>query len=159
MQMLSQMFDEAVKSGREMTLLLIDLDRFKPVNDNYGHQFGDRVLAAAASVFREELRGTELLGRYGGEEFIVGLLGHDEDQALGIAERLRIALQQRMGALDGRRLDITTSIGMARIGQLRAPSVSALISAADDALYSAKRLGRNRVERFVAVTSGSFDMR
>jgi diguanylate cyclase (GGDEF)-like protein len=159
MQMLSQMFDEAVKSGREMTLLLIDLDRFKPVNDNYGHQFGDRVLAAAAAVFREELRGTELLGRYGGEEFIVGLLGHDEDQSLGIAERLRIALQQRMGALDGRRLDITTSIGMARIGQLRAPSVSALISAADDALYSAKRLGRNRVERFIAVTPGNFDMR
>lgn len=159
MQLLNQMFDDAVKNGREMTLLLIDLDRFKPVNDNYGHQFGDRVLAAAAAVFREELRGTELLGRYGGEEFIVGLLGHDEDSSLGIAERIRIALQQRMGALDGRRLDITTSIGVARIGQLRAPSVSALISAADDALYSAKRLGRNRVERYVTVTPGNFDMR
>lgn len=147
MQMLSQMFDESVQGGREMTLLLIDLDRFKPVNDNYGHQFGDRVLAAAAAVFRGELRGNELLGRYGGEEFVVALLGHDEDQSLGIAERLRIALQQRIGALDGRRLDITTSIGVARVSQLRHPSVSALISAADDALYSAKRLGRNRVER------------
>ncbi len=159
MHMLNQMFDESVKNGREMTLLLIDLDRFKPVNDNYGHQFGDRVLAAAAGVFREELRGSELLGRYGGEEFIVGLLGHDEDQSLGIAERLRITLQQRMGALDGRRLDITTSIGVARVGQLRVPSVSALISAADDALYSAKRLGRNRVERFVTTATGGFDMR
>ncbi|MDZ4814056.1 MAG: tetratricopeptide repeat-containing diguanylate cyclase [Pseudomonadota bacterium] len=159
MQMLSKMFDLSVKTGREMTLLLIDLDRFKPVNDNYGHQFGDRVLTAAVAVFREELRENELLGRYGGEEFIVGLLGHEEDQALGIAERLRLKLQQRMSALDGRRLDITTSIGVARVGQLRQPSVSALISAADDALYSAKRLGRNRVESFSTMAPGGFDPR
>jgi diguanylate cyclase (GGDEF)-like protein len=149
MQLLSAMFDEAARSGTDMTLLLIDLDRFKPVNDNYGHQFGDRVLAAAVAVFREELREHELIGRYGGEEFVVGLLGQSEEQALAIAERLRVALMQRMAALDGRRLDITTSIGVARTAQLRHASVSALISAADDALYSAKRLGRNRVERYV----------
>ena len=159
MQMLSAMFDQSMQTGREMTLLLIDLDRFKPVNDTYGHQFGDQVLAAAAAVFREELREYELLGRYGGEEFIVGLLGHEEDQALRIAERLRIRLQQRLNTLDGRRLDTTTSIGVARVGQLRQPSISALISAADDALYSAKRLGRNRVERFSTMVPGDFDLR
>lgn len=150
MHQLNQMFDEAIKQRSDMTLLLLDLDRFKPVNDNYGHQFGDRVLAAAANVFREELRNGELLGRYGGEEFIIGLAGFDEISALAIAERLRAALAQRMGALDGRQLSITTSIGVANLHQLRLPSVSALISAADDALYSAKRLGRDRVERFVA---------
>ncbi len=147
MQRLNELFDEAVAARSEMILLLLDLDRFKPVNDNYGHQFGDRVLAAAAQVFRTELRNDELLGRYGGEEFVIGLVGFDEERALAIAERLRVALQQRMGALDGRRVDITTSIGLACLSKLRHPSVSALISAADDALYSAKRLGRNRIER------------
>ena len=141
-----ELFDRHKAQGARLSLLLIDLDRFKPINDSMGHQFGDRVLIAAARVLREEMRDGDPLGRYGGEEFIAALPGASSDEALVTAERLRLAMQRRMGTLEGQAIDLTASIGLAELHETGAGSLSALIAAADDALYRAKDLGRNRTE-------------
>ncbi len=147
MQQMIELFDRLRQrpEGR-LSLLLLDLDRFKPINDSMGHQFGDRVLIAAAQVLREEMRDGDPVGRYGGEEFIAALPGASADEASATAERLRLALQQRLGELEGFTIELTASIGIAELRETHAPSLSALIAAADDALYRAKDLGRNRVE-------------
>lgn len=146
MQQMIELFDRHKAQGARLSLLLIDLDRFKPINDSMGHQFGDRVLIAAARVLREEMRDGDPLGRYGGEEFIAALPGASSDEALVTAERLRLAMQRRMGMLEGQAIDLTASIGLAELHETGAGSLSALIAAADDALYRAKDLGRNRTE-------------
>ena len=146
MQQMIELFDRHKAQGARLSLLLIDLDRFKPINDSMGHQFGDRVLIAAARVLREEMRDGDPLGRYGGEEFIAALPGASADEAMVTAERLRLAMQRRMGTLEGQAIDLTASIGLAELHETGAGSLSALIAAADDALYRAKDLGRNRTE-------------
>ncbi|MGD9582098.1 MAG: diguanylate cyclase [Lysobacterales bacterium] len=143
---LGDMVQRALASGGEVAVMLIDIDRFKPINDNFGHQFGDRVLAEVARVFRDTLREDTLLGRYGGEEFVVALENESASGALTIAERLRHALSERMVSLDGQTIQLTTSIGLVLLGSLQQPSLSLMIAAADEALYAAKRNGRNRVE-------------
>ena len=143
---LDEMFQRVRANGSEMALMMIDIDRFKPINDAFGHQFGDRVLAEAARVFRDTLRESTLLGRYGGEEFIVALEGEAAAGALAIAERLRLAIRERMLSLADQQIQLTTSIGMVTISSLSQPSLSALIATADRALYAAKRGGRDRVE-------------
>lgn len=147
MQQMIELFDRLRErpEGR-LSLLLLDLDRFKPINDSMGHQFGDRVLIAAAQVLREEMRDGDPVGRYGGEEFIAALPGASADEALSTAERLRASMQRRLGEFEGMAIDLTASIGIAELRETHAPSLSALIAAADDALYRAKDLGRNRVE-------------
>jgi diguanylate cyclase (GGDEF)-like protein len=146
MQQMIDIFERHRRSGDRLSLLLVDLDRFKPINDTLGHQFGDRVLIAAAQVLREEMRDGDPLGRYGGEEFIATLAGCSADEALATAERLRLAVQRRLGTLEGQAINLTASIGIAEMHETRAHSLSALIAAADDALYRAKDEGRNRVE-------------
>lgn len=146
MQQMIEQFDRHKAQGMRFSLLLLDLDRFKPINDSMGHQFGDRVLIAAARVLREEMRDGDPLGRYGGEEFIAALPGAGSDEALVTAERLRLAVQRRLGVLEGQAIDLTASIGLAELHETGATSLSALIAAADDALYRAKGLGRNRTE-------------
>ncbi|MBL0027786.1 MAG: diguanylate cyclase [Rhodanobacteraceae bacterium] len=146
MQQMIELFDRHKAQGLPLSLLLIDLDRFKPINDSMGHQFGDRVLIAAARVLREEMRDGDPLGRYGGEEFITALPGASAEEALVTAERLRLAIQRRMGVIEGEAIDLTASIGLAELHETGATSLSALIATADDALYRAKALGRNRTE-------------
>lgn len=146
MQQMIELFDRHKAQGARLSVLLIDLDRFKPINDSMGHQFGDRVLIAAARVLREEMRDGDPLGRYGGEEFIAALPGASADEALATAERLRLAIQRRMGVLEGQAVALTASIGLAELHETGAGSLSALVAAADDALYRAKDLGRNRTE-------------
>ncbi|MBP7623313.1 MAG: GGDEF domain-containing protein, partial [Xanthomonadales bacterium] len=146
MQQMIELFDRHKAQGLPLSLLLIDLDRFKPINDSMGHQFGDRVLIAAARVLREEMRDGDPLGRYGGEEFITALPGASAEEALVTAERLRLAIQRRMGMIEGEAIDLTASIGLAELHETGATSLSALIATADDALYRAKALGRNRTE-------------
>jgi diguanylate cyclase (GGDEF)-like protein len=146
MQLVNALFDRHQAQGVPLSLMLIDLDRFKAVNDSMGHQFGDRVLIAAAQVLSEEMHTGDPLGRYGGEEFIAALPGASADDALATAERLRLAVQRRMGMIDGHAVELTASIGIAELHEIGANSSGALIAAADQALYRAKDLGRNRVE-------------
>ena len=146
MQQMIELFDRHKAQGQRLSLLLLDLDRFKPINDAMGHQFGDRVLIAAARVLRDEMRDGDPLGRYGGEEFIAALPDASADEALVTTERLRLALQRRMAVFEGQVIDLTASIGLAELHETGSTSLSALIATADDALYHAKALGRNRTE-------------
>lgn len=149
----------AERERRQAALLLLDLDHFKEINDTHGHLYGDQVLAATARVLREELRDVDLLGRFGGEEFVVllpRLAGHDGREELRqIAERLRKRVSGTPARPDGRRPDgeppegraglgITVSIGGA-VFPADGDGLTALLETADSALYAAKRAGRDTV--------------
>ena len=127
--------------GRAASLLMVDVDDFKMVNDQYGHQAGDRVLAALGAIIDASTRDTDICCRYGGEEFAVILPATEIEQAHELAERLRVDAEQ--GKPDGRR--ITVSIGVACCGQ-DTSTPQALVKKADAALYRAKTTGKNRVE-------------
>lgn len=135
-----------------MALALIDLDYFKRVNDELGHQAGDAVLYGVAQVLRQQVRDDDILARYGGEEFLLALPDVGELAAKGIMQRIRKAIAETEyspgAGAPARR--ITTSIGYAISdgSDSRLDSVEALIEAADKALYRAKVGGRNRVELF-----------
>lgn len=123
-------------------IALFDLDRFKQVNDTYGHQAGDAVIHGAIAVIRQHCRQGDLLGRYGGEEFVLCLAGTRPAQALEITERMRIALARTPVVHEALSIPVTASIGIAR--HRPGESIEAWLSRADKALYEAKRDGRNR---------------
>ena len=125
-----------------------DLDRFKSINDQYGHTAGDQVLASAAAVFGKQLRPYDLAARYGGEEFLLLLPGASTDDAIGIAERMRAEIEKVKVPACPRQ--ITISLGVATWIPGEAPE--ALVARADAALYKAKNTGRNRVEAATPVS-------
>ncbi len=130
----------------ELSILMIDLDRFKDVNDSFGHIVGDGVLRQLGDLLREEVRSVDLAARYGGEEFVILLPDTDLDGAVAFAERLRKRVEQKNFAQTGNPLRITVSVGVATAsleGELTEPE--SLIARADEALYRAKNEGRNRV--------------
>lgn len=137
--------------GTKASLILIDLDHFKSVNDRYGHNAGDVVLKGAAKVVAKQMRPQDIFGRLGGEEFLVILPETDGSEALAIAERCRTAMEQfpfdivyeQKGAKKKARLKQTLSLGVAEIGPACATRDDAL-NAADLCLYKAKDTGRNR---------------
>jgi len=130
---------------RPSTVLLIDLDHFKSMNDRFGHAVGDRVLEIFADTARQTVRSNDLIGRFGGEEFAAVLSDIPQDKAFAMAERLRSAFAQAAQDVDGRPVAATVSIGMV---QCEGPlfDVPGLLSQADQALYFAKERGRNRIE-------------
>jgi two-component system cell cycle response regulator len=149
-QRLDEEVARARRSREPMACLFLDVDHFKGVNDRYGHQVGDRVLRKVANLIREQLRSTDVLGRYGGEEFAALLVNAPQAAALEIAERIRAAIEaQRFPLAEDGSLAATISIGVASLdttaenetGRLAA----ALVERADQALYQAKSEGRNRV--------------
>jgi diguanylate cyclase (GGDEF)-like protein len=134
----------ASRMGSTLSLLMIDLDHFKQVNDNFGHHGGDQALRAFAGACRKVLAGKDIIGRLGGEEFAVLLPHADIDQARDVAERIRRAVEdiRLAGNLSG--LRITSSIGVARVRPGERNPDGAL-ARADAALYLAKKQGRNCV--------------
>ncbi len=138
-------FANARRSRTPFSLLLLDLDHFKRINDTFGHQAGDEVLRAFAELAQRMLRQGDLFGRYGGEEFCALLPDTDRDGAWTVAERLRAHLSDLTVEHQGHRLAVTVSTGLAE-GPVNANSLDAIIADADKALYCAKALGRNRVE-------------
>lgn len=125
--------------------LLADIDHFKAINDGYGHQAGDAVLAAVAHALRDASREIDLVSRFGGEEFAVLLPATDVSQALQIGERLRQQMAAASVEIEGMTLRATISIGVASLPAAEA-SIERLYREADAALYRAKQRGRNRVE-------------
>ena len=125
---------------------MVDLDHFKSVNDNHGHFAGDAVLCESARRMQSTIRQYDAIGRYGGEEFLVILPGCDEQGSFNLAERMRKQLSQAQMSLTENAINVTASFGatIAAPGQIWTPE--SLIRKADEALYLAKRLGRNRVE-------------
>ncbi|KJE19642.1 diguanylate cyclase (GGDEF) domain-containing protein [Frankia torreyi] len=135
----------AARTGRPLSVLLVDIDHFKRVNDRFGHLIGDVILLAVADTLRATARPRDLVGRFGGEEFVILLTEAGREHALDIAERIRRQVAGTRCRLDGRPpLSVTVSVGVAT--QDGPPGdLSALIARADTALYRAKADGRNRV--------------
>jgi diguanylate cyclase (GGDEF)-like protein len=128
-----------------LAIILADLDHFKRINDTYGHKAGDRVLCEVARVLRDLTRSDDLVARYGGEEFILALPSCSLEQAKERAERIRSALASHDIELDGFTIRPAASLGLAFERGGLGQDIGALITAADEAMYRAKRLGRNRV--------------
>jgi len=128
--------------------MMIDLDHFKAFNDRHGHQAGDRCLAMAAAQLQAVFpREYGVLARYGGEEFIAAVREREPGEAVRLAETMRAAIEEMLVPVrDTSRPLITTSIGMALVAADTTLELEDMIEAADVALYSAKRAGRNRVE-------------
>jgi len=130
--------------GGSLSLILADIDNFKEINDTYGHQAGDLVLAEVGKIFAAQVRQVDFAARYGGEEFAVLVPETEVDGARVLAQRLRKDLAKaRVTAPDGSELQVTASLGIAAKGALVRPED--LIANADKALYEAKRRGKNRV--------------
>ena len=136
------------RDGEKIALLMLDLDRFKSVNDTYGHQAGDAVLKQLALILKGEAREIDRVGRYGGEEFMLLLPGTALDSAVTFAERVRKEVEGHTFTFEGGSLNRTASFGVSAVPHPRIRDCEALVRAADDALYVAKETGRNRVIRF-----------
>ncbi len=152
MEMVEKEFQRASRKGAHLSLIILDIDYFKKVNDTYGHQEGDRVLTIIADIVRRRLRSYDLAARYGGEEFVLLLPETPVNEALPIAERLRLEVQEHIfdGSLQGQ--VITISLGVATYPSPRIESIDSLFRQADEALYRAKQNGRNRVELMAGVS-------
>ena len=144
----------AQRFQRPLSLLLLDIDHFKRVNDTHGHQAGDAVLRGLSELLRREARAIDRVCRYGGEEITVILPETDPDAAANIAERMRAAVEAQPFDVDaGAPLHITISIGVAS-WPMPGDDAGTLVAAADAALYDAKRSGRNRISRHVPASHG-----
>jgi two-component system, sensor histidine kinase LadS len=139
-------WSNAERRTATLSLLMIDIDHFKKINDDHGHPFGDVCLQAVASALQEALRRPgDVVARYGGEEFAVLLPCIDEAGAEAVAQRLRAAVAALALTHDGRHVPLTCSIGVHSVPSVAACTAAQVISGADQALYAAKRRGRNCV--------------
>lgn len=144
-QRLTEEWRRSLRYGSQFSLGLFDLDNFKSLNDTYGHQAGDQILRAAAAVVRNNMRSADLAGRYGGEEFAFILPRTGGAEAVHVAERIRRDIEALEVRVGDRLVRISTSIGVASYPESGTDDVGALIARADQALYEAKRRGKNRV--------------
>jgi diguanylate cyclase (GGDEF)-like protein len=145
-QALAQKLSAALCEGKALSLILFDIDHFKDVNDSYGHQVGDKVLAGIAKVLGSRLRPTDFSARYGGEEFVLLLPDTDLPGAAVVADRLRQRVAETAHDIGhGAILRTTVSAGYASLTPGTPTTAEALLASADAALYAAKRAGRNRV--------------
>ncbi|HEY3673792.1 MAG TPA: diguanylate cyclase [Acidimicrobiia bacterium] len=140
---LGRLVAQARRTAERFAIAVLDLDRFKPVNDTYGHAAGDALLQAVARVLEDTTREYDVVGRHGGDEFIVLLAGIDANDAAAVMDRCRLAVAElRLGTPP---IGVTASIGLAPSGPSLLGNVSSLVRAADDAVYVAKARGGNCV--------------
>jgi diguanylate cyclase (GGDEF)-like protein len=146
MEALEKEVQRSVRKGGNLSLIMLDIDHFKQVNDTYGHLQGDIVLQKVSVQLQKELRSYDVAARYGGEEFIAVLPDATIKEAAFVADRVRMSIQKAKfsGALS--KLSLTVSLGVALFSPESNTSVDGFIKLADDALYRAKSGGRNRVE-------------
>jgi diguanylate cyclase (GGDEF)-like protein len=137
------------RKGEPFSLLMVDIDHFKPINDTYGHHVGDQVIRQVTAQLVKDMREVDTVARYGGEEFVIILPETSEQEAMSVAQRLRRAVQNSKFEIEGLEGDerLTISIGIAVYGR-DATSRQKLIECADAALYTAKSRGRNQVLTF-----------
>jgi two-component system cell cycle response regulator len=150
---LTGMFDRAFWTGRPLSLMILDIDHFKSINDTHGHDIGDKVIQEIAGRIRNSVRGIDLACRYGGEEFLVAMPDTDRVVAGVVAERLRQEIAAHRVTLNGGRdeISVTVSIGISSTEEgSKDDTGQKLIKRADEALYAAKTGGRNRVIQSVA---------
>lgn len=145
---LSAMFDRAFWTGRQLALMILDIDHFKRINDTHGHDIGDKVIQEISERIKNSVRGIDLACRYGGEEFLVAMPDTDKNFASVVAERLRNEISQHKVSINGGREEITVTVSIGLSSTEEGPkddSAQKLIKRADEALYAAKTGGRNRV--------------
>ncbi|HHH40178.1 MAG TPA: GGDEF domain-containing protein [Sedimenticola sp.] len=144
-RMMEQEWERTRRSGQPTALVMVDLDHFKQVNDRWGHETGNRVLAHCARLMAEMLRKIDIPCRYGGEEFALILPSTSLPRAVSAASRLRVAIEQTPLELDGSILGVTASMGVNVYRRHDALDIDAFIEQTDRYLYRAKQAGRNRV--------------
>jgi len=144
-EMADTIMELARREELDVSLLMLDIDKFKNVNDTYGHQVGDEVIVILAQTLKNMTRMSDLLCRWGGEEFIVLLPKTSREGALIIAQKIRQAVESLCIPVDAELLKFTVSIGVSQINFLNHESLESTIQRADKALYRAKESGRNRV--------------
>lgn len=142
-RLLEHYFETSKRYGNELSFIMIDIDKFKNVNDVYGHAGGDMVLKELARILQQLIRKSDIVGRFGGEEFGVIMPNTNINDASAAAEKLREAIQTHTTQFDSQDIKITISIGVSEFDEK--DNIEKLIKKADDALYKAKELGRNRV--------------
>jgi diguanylate cyclase (GGDEF)-like protein/PAS domain S-box-containing protein len=145
MQLAQRELERAKRYGGQLAVLMMDLDRFKVINDAYGHDVGDEALKKVAEIGRTSLRQVDIFARYGGEEFVAVLPETGLEQAIQVAERLRTDVAETLLTADGRPVRTTLSIGVTVAGT-KVTDLTTLLKNADQAMYKAKQNGRNRVE-------------
>jgi two-component system cell cycle response regulator len=145
---LEEMFHHAQRLSEPFSCVMCDLDHFKSVNDSYGHQAGDEVLKQLSTILKDEAREIDRVGRYGGEEFMLLLPGTVLDAAVTFSERVRKRIEGHTFSFPGGTLRRTASFGVSGWPHPKIRECDSLVRAADDALYVAKEMGRNRVIRF-----------
>jgi len=134
----------AIRQGKPLSFAMIDIDHFKRINDSFGHPVGDRVIKSLSRLLKQRLRTSDLVGRYGGEEFAVVLIDADDEKAKNVLNTIREDFSQLRHFADNAEFSSTFSCGIADISKF--PDAARLSDAADKALYKAKRDGRNRVD-------------
>jgi diguanylate cyclase (GGDEF)-like protein len=143
---LSHELQRSERTGEPLSVVMLDIDHFKKVNDNYGHLIGDQVISSLANLLKQQLRKTDIIGRYGGEEFLLILPDCSQDQAFNLVEQLRKSFATLPFSFDYQTFNCTFSAGIA---QAKAPdNTDLLIAHADKTLYSAKNAGRNQTQLY-----------
>ncbi len=137
-------FERSKRLKLPFSFLMIDIDRFKRVNDTYGHDVGDKVLVVTAGTVKGNVRAIDIVSRYGGEEFAVILLRTYKEHCLPIAERIRRAVEERSVPVNGKTIKVTISVGCTTYNGEDDVKPEEVIKRADEALYMAKKQGRNR---------------
>ena len=144
-QLLTEVFNQARDGSLPLSILMMDIDGFKNINDNYGHSAGDIVLTKVAATAKKEMRGIDILGRYGGDEFIIGLVRANSEIALMVAERIRTAISKAEILVSNETLvKVSVSIGVRCLQN--EVTLDELINNADKKLYEAKAEGKNIVK-------------
>jgi diguanylate cyclase (GGDEF)-like protein len=146
MKMLEKEMNRAIRNGNPLSIAMADLDNFKQINDTWGHQAGDTVLGEVAQRMELSLRSYDAVGRYGGEEFLLIFPECNKNNAILIAEKVRLAISTKQVAIPDGTLPVTASIGITTINPVKGDYIDAMVKIADRALYMAKENGRNRLE-------------
>jgi diguanylate cyclase (GGDEF)-like protein len=144
-QKLAEEFERTTKNRGQLSVVMVDIDHFKKINDTHGHEVGNEVLQHLAILLRGNLRDSDVAGRYGGEEFMLILPNTPAAAAHFVAERLRRTIEETPAETDSGLIQITASLGVANVPSSAVHEPDALIEMADRALYESKRAGRNRV--------------
>jgi len=142
---LANSYEQSKRYHKNLTVAMLDIDHFKSVDDNFSHKTGDDVLRQSGKIFKDTIRGADMVARYGGEEFVIVFPETSLDEAFLVSERVRQAIESYPWSSFNPNLKVTISVGLA--SGIEFESYEKLLSVADDKLYSAKRGGRNRVCR------------
>lgn len=140
---LNRVFAEALQRQQPLSVVIADIDDFRLLNDRFGHTYGDKILASLAQTLTKAMRPSDIIARYGGEEFSILFPNTSENEALVMTERLRSEIERM--TFTGQRGPHSLSFGVATVTANRYPSVDLFLKSAEDHMYTAKRLGKNRV--------------